>query len=69
MQFTERNEFFYASDKEARQYLTEIGRKISDGLSRQEIQEDDVLTTKNVIFINEAAGRVRMEINETIRKP
>jgi hypothetical protein len=69
MQFTERDEFFYATDREARQYLTEIGRKISDGLSRQEIQENDVLTTKNVIFINEAAGRVRMEINETIRKP
>ena len=70
MIFSERNEFFYASDKEARQFLTEqLGLHISAGVSREALSENDILTTSNLIIINEAAGRVRMEINETIRKP
>jgi hypothetical protein len=66
MLFTERDEFFYAGDREARQYLTERGKKISDGLTRQEIQEDEVLTTKNIEIIRESQVKAAQELRETI---
>ena len=67
MQFTEQDGKYFAGDREARKYLSEHGKKISDSLTREEIQEDDVLTTSNLEIISESKAKIAQEFRETCK--
>jgi hypothetical protein len=58
---------WYATDREAREYLVERGKKISGFLTTEEISADNILTSKNCIFINESQRKRRETITETCK--
>jgi hypothetical protein len=67
MQFTEQDGQYYATDREARAYLTERGKKVSDSLTAQEIDSDEILTSKNIDIVREAQRKVALELTETCK--
>lgn len=67
MIFTERDEKFYACDKAARKYLTGIGKKISDGLTLEEVSSPGLGAAGNLEIVSEAKAKQLEEINEAIK--